>query len=148
MDMWKGFIRVSGRMSRDRSDLRKEERRKEKDGTVSLYVSVVGKGGGTEKRGGVGKGRKRNEEGGERNKFHILRHALGSLEQVRKQEFVKAKGRFRGLLCGKKFVLLARKAHVRGKAREALNDLLTFSRKTGHRAPAQRKLRSPLELSE
>jgi transposase len=63
------------------------------------------------------------------DKFHILRHLSEALNKVRKQEFVKAKGRFRGLLCGKKFVLLARKAHVRGKAREALNDLLTFSRK-------------------
>jgi len=63
------------------------------------------------------------------DKFHILRHLSEALNKVRKQEFVKAKGRFRGLLSGKKFVLLARKAHVRGKAREALNDLLTFSKK-------------------
>jgi transposase len=63
------------------------------------------------------------------DKFHVLRHLSEALNKVRKQEFVKAKGRFRGLLAGKKFVLLARKAHVRGKAREALNDLLSFSKK-------------------
>ncbi|MBI3292905.1 MAG: ISL3 family transposase [Elusimicrobia bacterium] len=63
------------------------------------------------------------------DKFHILRHLSEALNKVRKQEFVKAKGRFRGLLAGKKFVLLARKAHVRGKAREALKDVLSFSKK-------------------
>jgi transposase len=63
------------------------------------------------------------------DKFHVLRHLSEALNKVRKQEFVKAKGRFRGLLSGKKFVLLARKTHVRGKAREALNDLLSFSKK-------------------
>ncbi|MBK8870775.1 MAG: transposase [Elusimicrobia bacterium] len=37
--------------------------------------------------------------------------------------------RFRGLLAGKKFILLSRLAHVRGKSREALNDLLAASPK-------------------
>jgi transposase len=63
------------------------------------------------------------------DKFHILRHLSEALNKVRKQEFVKAKGKFRGLLAGKKFVLLSRQAHVRGKARQALNDLLAFSKK-------------------
>lgn len=63
------------------------------------------------------------------DKFHILRHLSEALNKVRKQEFVKAKGKFRGLLTGKKFVLLSRQAHVRGKARQALNDLLAFSKK-------------------
>jgi len=63
------------------------------------------------------------------DKFHILRHLSEALNKVRKKEFVKAKGRFRGLLAGKKFVLLSRQAHVRGKARGALNDLLAFSKK-------------------
>lgn len=63
------------------------------------------------------------------DKFHILSHLSDALNKVRKQEFVKAKGRFRGLLTGKKFILLSRQAHVRGKARQALNDLLAFSKK-------------------
>jgi transposase len=63
------------------------------------------------------------------DKFHVLRHLSEALNKVRKSEFARAKGRFRGLLAGKKFVLLARKAHVRGQAREALNDLLSFSKK-------------------
>ena len=63
------------------------------------------------------------------DKFHIIRHLLDALNKVRRAELAKAAGRFKGLLAGKKFILLARKAHVRGKAREALNDLLGASRK-------------------
>lgn len=63
------------------------------------------------------------------DKFHILRHLSDALNKVRNSELVKAKGRFRGLLAGKKFILLSRQAYVRGKARQALNDLLAFSKK-------------------
>jgi len=58
------------------------------------------------------------------DKFHVIRHLLNALNDVRKAEFAKAQGRFRGLLAGKKFILLSRQAHVRGKAREALTALL------------------------
>ncbi len=63
------------------------------------------------------------------DKFHILRHLSEALNKVRNSELVRAKGRFRGLLAGKKFILLSRQAHVRGKARTSLNDLLSFSKK-------------------
>jgi len=63
------------------------------------------------------------------DKFHVIQHLLDALNKVRQAELGKAAGRFRGLLAGKKFVLLSRKANVRGKAREALNDLLGASRK-------------------
>lgn len=63
------------------------------------------------------------------DKFHVFRHLLEALNTVRKAELRKASGRFRGLLAGKKFVLLSRRVHVRGKAREALNDLLAASPK-------------------
>lgn len=63
------------------------------------------------------------------DKFHVVRHLLDALNDVRKAELRKANGRFRGLLAGKKFILLSRQANVRGKAREALNDLLGASRK-------------------
>lgn len=63
------------------------------------------------------------------DKFHVIQHLLEALNKVRKAELGKAAGRFKGLLAGKKFILLSRKAHVRGKAREALNDLLGASRK-------------------
>ncbi len=63
------------------------------------------------------------------DKFHVIRHLLEALNKVRKQELRRAKGRFYGLLAGKKFILLSRQSHVRGKSRQALNDLLGFSKK-------------------
>lgn len=63
------------------------------------------------------------------DKFHVIRHLLNAVNEVRKSEFKKAGKRFRGLLAGKKFILLSRRAHVRGKAREALTDLLAASPK-------------------
>jgi transposase len=63
------------------------------------------------------------------DKFHVIRHLLEALNTIRKAELRKAQGRWRETLAGKKFILLARRAHVRGKAREALNDLLAASPK-------------------
>jgi len=63
------------------------------------------------------------------DKFHVMQHLLKALNDVRKQELRKAAGRFRGLLAGKKFILLSRGAHVRGNARKALNALLSANRK-------------------
>jgi len=63
------------------------------------------------------------------DKFHIIQHLLKALNDVRKQELRKAAGRFRGLLMGKKFILLSRRAHVRGNARKALNGLLNLNRR-------------------
>jgi transposase len=63
------------------------------------------------------------------DKFHILRHLNGSLNTVRKTELSKALGRFRKTLSGKKFILMARRSRVRGKARDALNAILVASPK-------------------
>lgn len=63
------------------------------------------------------------------DKFHVIRHLLEALNKVRKAELRKAAGSFRGLLAGKKFILLSRQAHVRGKAREALNQLLVANKR-------------------
>lgn len=63
------------------------------------------------------------------DKFHVIQHLLKALNDVRKAELSKALGRFKDTLSGKKFVLLARRANVRGKAREALNDILAASPK-------------------
>lgn len=63
------------------------------------------------------------------DKFHVIRHLLEALNQVRKAELRQAAGRFKGMLAGKKFILLSRQAHVRGKARAALKDILGANRK-------------------
>jgi len=61
------------------------------------------------------------------DKFHVLRHLNDALNTVRKAELRKALGRFKKTLSGKKFVLLARRARVRGHAREALDAILAAS---------------------
>jgi transposase len=63
------------------------------------------------------------------DKFHVIRHLLTALNTVRKDELRKAAGRFRGLLPGKKFVLLSRYAHLTRKSREALYEILIYSPK-------------------
>jgi transposase len=61
------------------------------------------------------------------DKFHVVRHLNEALNTVRKAELRRALGRFKKTLSGKKFVLLKRRARVRGKAREALDDILAAS---------------------
>lgn len=61
------------------------------------------------------------------DKFHVIRHLNEALNTIRKAELNKALGRFKKTLSGKKFVLLKRKARVRGKAREALDAILAAS---------------------
>jgi transposase len=63
------------------------------------------------------------------DKFHVIRHLLEALNTVRKQEFKRAGKTMKGLLCGRKFLLLSRRAHVRGKARAALTQLLGANRR-------------------
>jgi len=63
------------------------------------------------------------------DKFHVIRHLLEALNKVRQSELKKAAGQLKGLLPGKKFILLSRQAHIRGKAREALNQLLSLSKR-------------------
>ena len=63
------------------------------------------------------------------DKFHVIRHLLDALNDVRKEQMRKAARKFRGLLAGKKFVLLKRHARVLGRSREALGELLAVSPK-------------------
>lgn len=61
------------------------------------------------------------------DKFHVIRHLLNALNSVRHQELQRVHKRLKGIFTGKKFILLARMAHVRGKARESLNEVLCAS---------------------
>lgn len=63
------------------------------------------------------------------DKFHVMRHLNNALNEVRKAEIRRALGRFKKTLSGKKFILMARRSRVRGKAREALDVVLAASPK-------------------
>ena len=61
------------------------------------------------------------------DKFHVISHLLDALNKVRRHELGHLEQGLKGLLTGKKFILLSRLAHVRGNARVALNELLCAS---------------------
>jgi len=61
------------------------------------------------------------------DKFHVITHLLDALNKVRQHELKHLSKKLKGLLTGKKFILLSRLAHVRGNARVALNELLYAS---------------------
>lgn len=63
------------------------------------------------------------------DKFHVIQHLLKALNEIRGTELRRASGTFKHALAGKKFILLSRKAHVRGNARKALNQVLGANRK-------------------
>ncbi len=63
------------------------------------------------------------------DKFHVMRHLNNALNEVRKAEIRGALGRLKKTLSGKKFILMARRSRVLGKAREALNVVLAASPK-------------------
>ena len=61
------------------------------------------------------------------DKFHVIRHLLEAVNEVRKQEFKKLGARMKGLLGGKKFVLLSRRSNLKREGRKALEELLLVS---------------------
>ncbi|GFP26509.1 hypothetical protein HKBW3S25_02004, partial [Candidatus Hakubella thermalkaliphila] len=63
------------------------------------------------------------------DKFHVMRHLLNALNEVRKAEFRRSGKKMKGLLCGKKFILLKRMSNLRGDARKALKGLLSVNRR-------------------
>jgi transposase len=60
---------------------------------------------------------------------HVIRHLVEALNPVRKRECTRASKRMKGLLCGKQCILLSRQAHVRGKARGAVAQLVGRNRR-------------------
>lgn len=63
------------------------------------------------------------------DKFHIVRHLLNALNEVRKAEFRIANKQMKGHLIGKKFILLSRMENLMGDARKALKQLLRVNRR-------------------
>jgi len=61
------------------------------------------------------------------DKFHVIRHLLDAVNEVRKQEFKRLGDRMKGVLAGKKFVLLSRRSNLKRESRKALEELLLVS---------------------
>lgn len=63
------------------------------------------------------------------DKFHILQHANAAVDEVRRAEFFRKGGRQRGLLKGKRWLLLTRWWNLTGSKRQDLNTLFAINRK-------------------
>ena len=63
------------------------------------------------------------------DKFHVLQHAAEALDDVRRHEFFRAGPVMREFGRGKRWLLLRRWRDVRGKTRQALQDLFAVNRR-------------------
>jgi transposase len=63
------------------------------------------------------------------DKFHIMQHANKAIDEVRRAEFFRKGGRMRGLVKGKRWLLLTRWVNLTSGRRQELNKLFALNRK-------------------
>jgi transposase len=63
------------------------------------------------------------------DKFHIMQHANAAIDEVRRAEFFRKGGRMRGLIKGKRWLLLSRWVNLIGIQRQELSTLFAMNRK-------------------
>lgn len=63
------------------------------------------------------------------DKFHVMQHASKAVDEVRRSEFFRKGGRMRGLVKGKRWLLLSRWVHLDSRKRQLLNELFRLNRR-------------------
>jgi transposase len=63
------------------------------------------------------------------DKFHVLQHANKAIDEVRRAEFFRKGGRMRGLVKGKRWLLLTRWMNLDNQKRQQLNELFAINRR-------------------
>lgn len=63
------------------------------------------------------------------DKFHVMQHANAAVDEVRRAEFFRKGGRWRGLVKGKRWLLLTRWVNLTSGKRRELNALFTLNRR-------------------
>jgi transposase len=63
------------------------------------------------------------------DKFHILQHANKAIDEVRRAEFFRKGGRMRGVVKGKRWLLLTRWMNLDQQKRQQLNELFALNRR-------------------
>jgi transposase len=63
------------------------------------------------------------------DKFHVMQHANQAKDEVRRAEFFRKGGSMRGLVKGKRWLLLSRWMNLSGAKRQELNELFALNRK-------------------
>ena len=60
------------------------------------------------------------------DKFHVLQHANKAVDEMRRAEFFRQGGRMRGVVKGKRWLLLTRWMNLDSKKRQQLNQLFAL----------------------
>jgi transposase len=63
------------------------------------------------------------------DKFHVMQHAGKAVDEVRRAEFFRKGGRMRGVVKGKRWLLLSRWVNLDSKKRQLLNELFRLNRR-------------------
>ena len=63
------------------------------------------------------------------NKFQVMQHANRAVDEVRRAEFFRKGGRMRGVVTGKRWLLLTRCVNQTAGKRQQLNELSTLNRR-------------------
>jgi transposase len=63
------------------------------------------------------------------DKFHVIQHANAAVDEVRRAEFFRKGGRSRGLVKGKRWLLLTRWVNLSANKRQELNSLFALNRR-------------------
>ncbi len=63
------------------------------------------------------------------DKFHVLQHANKAIDEVRRAEFFRKGGRMRGVVKGKRWLLLTRWMNLNSQKRQQLNELFALNRR-------------------
>lgn len=63
------------------------------------------------------------------DKFHVLQHANKAIDEVRRAEFFRKGGRMRGIVKGKRWLLLTRWMNLDNQKRRQLNELFALNRR-------------------
>lgn len=63
------------------------------------------------------------------DKFHVMQHANRAVDEVRRAEFFRKGGGMRGIVKGKRWLLLSRWMNLDGRKKQMLNELFAMNRK-------------------
>jgi transposase len=63
------------------------------------------------------------------DKFHVLQHANKAIDEVRRAEFFRKGGHMRGVVKGKRWLLLTRWMNLDHQKYQQLNDLFALNRR-------------------
>jgi transposase len=63
------------------------------------------------------------------DKFHVLQHANKAIDEVRRAEFFRKGGSMRGVVKGKRWLLLTRWMNLDSQKRQQLNELFALNRR-------------------